>query len=74
MRLSFQSRRLSFQSRRLSFQSRREDALLQRWIRFNGVGALGIAVQLGLLAWLVRVLAVHHLAATAIAVEAAVLH
>lgn len=66
--------RLSFQSRRLSFQNRNEGALLQRWIRFNGVGALGIAVQLGLLAGLVRVFAVHYLAATVIAVEAAVLH
>ena len=25
----------------------RGEGLLQRWVRFNGVGALGIAVQLG---------------------------
>ena len=48
--------------------------LLLRWIRFSGVGALGVGVQLGVLAWLVRVAAVDYLAATAIAVEAAVLH
>jgi putative flippase GtrA len=41
---------------------------------FNGIGALGVAVQLGLLAILVRAGGVHYLIATAIAVEAAVLH
>lgn len=51
-----------------------DDGLLQRWIRFNGVGALGVAVQLTVLAVLVRQAGVHYLAATAIAVEAAVLH
>jgi putative flippase GtrA len=48
--------------------------MLQRWVRFNGVGALGIAVQLVTLAWLVRGTSVHYLVATVIAVEAAVLH
>jgi putative flippase GtrA len=55
----------------------REDppaGLLDRWIRFNGVGALGVAVQLGVLAMLVRGAGLHYLWATAIAVEAAVLH
>jgi putative flippase GtrA len=52
----------------------RENGLLQRWIRFNGVGAIGIAVQLAVLAWLVRSGSVHYLWATIIAVEAAVLH
>ncbi len=52
----------------------REDGLLERWIKFNGVGALGIFVQLGLLGWLVRQTDTHYLFATAIAVEAAVLH
>jgi putative flippase GtrA len=44
-----------------------------RFWRFNAVGMLGFAVQLGLLALLVR-LDVHYLVATAIAVEAAILH
>jgi putative flippase GtrA len=48
--------------------------VLQRWIAFNGVGALGILVQLGTLALLVRQLNVPYLLATAIAVELTVLH
>jgi putative flippase GtrA len=52
----------------------KSDGLLERWIRFNGVGALGIVVQLGVLAWLVRHAGTHYLVATVIAVEAAVLH
>ena len=48
--------------------------LVQRWIAFNGVGALGILVQLGMLAILVRHLGAPYLLATAIAVELAVLH
>ena len=48
--------------------------LLRRWLAFNGVGALGVAVQLAVLAVLVRAAAVHTLVATAIAVEAAILH
>ena len=52
----------------------RARGLLERWIAFIGVGALGFAVQLGVLATLVRVLGVHYLLATIIAVEAAVLH
>ena len=51
-----------------------DDSLLQRWIRFNGIGALGIAVQLAVLASLVRGTPLHYLWATVIAVEAAVLH
>ena len=49
-------------------------ALLQRWIAFNGVGGLGIAVQLGVLTLLLRYLGVPYIWATAIAVECAVLH
>jgi len=45
-----------------------------RWLKFNAVGALGMAVQLGVLALLVRVAGLHYLAATALAVEAAVIH
>jgi len=44
-----------------------------RFWRFNAIGVLGFAVQLGVLAVLVR-LRLHYLAATAAAVEAAVLH
>jgi len=45
-----------------------------RWLKFNFVGALGIIVQLGTLGFLVHVAGLHYLAATALAVEAAVLH
>jgi putative flippase GtrA len=45
-----------------------------RWVKFNAVGAIGIAVQLGVLALLSSVLGLNYLLATALAVEAAVLH
>lgn len=45
-----------------------------RWLKFNAVGALGIAVQLSLLFALTRGLHAGYLLATAVAVEAAVLH
>jgi putative flippase GtrA len=45
-----------------------------RWLAFNGVGVLGVAVQLGLLTLLVHGGGLHYLAATAIAVEITVLH
>lgn len=44
-----------------------------RWCKFSLVGAIGIVVQLGALA-LLTTLGVHYLPATALAVEAAVLH
>ena len=47
---------------------------LRRWIRFNIVGAAGIAVQAATLAALVRIFGLNYLAATALAVEAAVIH
>lgn len=47
---------------------------MRRWIAFNGVGALGVVVQLAALAVLVRGLNVPYLWATAAAVECAVLH
>jgi dolichol-phosphate mannosyltransferase len=47
--------------------------LLRRWLKFNLVGALGIGVQLAVLAALTR-LGLWYLAATALAVEAAVVH
>ena len=45
---------------------------MRRWLKFSAVGIVGVAVQLGILALLVRI-GVHYLAATALAVEAAVL-
>lgn len=48
--------------------------MMRRWIAFNGVGALGVVVQLAALAILVRGLNVPYLWATAAAVECAVLH
>src|SRR5687768_9253087 len=48
--------------------------LLHRWLRFNGVGALGAGVQLALLGWLTHDAGLHYLWATAVAVEASVLH
>ncbi|MGA7909619.1 MAG: GtrA family protein [Candidatus Sulfotelmatobacter sp.] len=45
-----------------------------RWWRFNLVGAIGIAVQLAALFLLKSVFHFNYLAATAVAVEAAVVH
>ncbi len=45
-----------------------------RWLKFNAVGAGGIGVQLAALALLKSVLRLDYLAATALAVEAAVVH
>jgi len=47
---------------------------LVRWCKFNFVGGIGIVVQFGALFLLKSVLHFEYLAATAIAVEAAVLH
>ena len=47
---------------------------LGRWIRFNVVGALGMALQLALLAFLLHGLRLPLAAGTALAVEAAILH
>jgi putative flippase GtrA len=46
----------------------------RRWLTFNGVGLMGVGVQLGVLAWLVRLGGVPVAVATACAVEAAILH
>jgi putative flippase GtrA len=48
--------------------------LAWRWIKFNLVGGIGIVVQLAALWVLVRVFLCNYLLATALAVEAAVLH
>ena len=45
-----------------------------RWLKFNAVGGLGVAVQLGTLALLTRVFGWGYLPATALAVEAALVH
>lgn len=45
-----------------------------RWLKFNAVGAGGIFVQLAMLALLKSALHVDYLAATGLAVEAAVVH
>lgn len=47
---------------------------MMRWMKFNLVGAVGIAVQLGMLALLRSVFKLNGLASTALAVEAAVAH
>ena len=47
---------------------------LHRWLKFNAVGAIGIVLQLGVLALLRSVLGLGYLVATGLAVEAAVLH
>ena len=54
--------------------SKPKERLLYRWFRFSAVGAAGIVVQAATLALLLRVAGLHYLAATAIAVEASVLH
>ncbi len=46
----------------------------RRWLKFNLVGAIGIVVQLAVLGILTGVLKLDYLPATALAVEAAVLH
>lgn len=59
-------------SRGVSFEALRD--LSRRWTAFNVVGLAGMAVQLGTVALLVRVMGWHYLAATAVGVEAAILH
>jgi putative flippase GtrA len=48
--------------------------LCARWTAFNLVGLAGMAVQLAIVAFLVRIMGWHYLLATGLAVEAAVLH
>jgi len=49
-------------------------ALFIRWLKFNAVGGMGIIVQLAALAILKGALHLNYLPATALAVEAAVVH
>jgi len=46
----------------------------RRFFKFSAVGAGGVIVQAAMLAALLRLTGVHYLAATALAVEAAILH
>ena len=48
--------------------------LAVRWLKFNVVGAVGIVVQMGAFALLFSALHLNYMAATALAVETAVLH
>lgn len=48
--------------------------MMQRWLKFNAAGILGVALQLTILHLLTRFAGLNYLAATAIAVEAAILH
>jgi putative flippase GtrA len=48
--------------------------LIGRWLKINFVGGLGIGVQLEALWLLVHWAQMHYMVATALAVEAAVLH
>ena len=48
--------------------------LAARWVKFSAVGVLGIGVQMGCFALLASGLHVNYMVATALAVEAAVLH
>jgi len=47
---------------------------IRRWMRFNVVGAIGIVVQITMLALLVRVAGLHYEIATPLAVETAIIH
>jgi putative flippase GtrA len=69
---SSRRRSLLFQAR--SRQSRLAPSRLVRWMKFNFVGGIGVAVQFAALYLLKAVLHFDYLVATAIAVEAAVLH
>jgi putative flippase GtrA len=60
----------------ISPQQRRGDwrSLFRHWLKFNAVGAMGIGVQLVALVFSDSGLKFNYLAATALAVETAVLH
>ncbi len=47
---------------------------MKTWLRFNAVGVAGFGVQLVVLEILTRIVGLHYLAASLVAVEAAVLH
>jgi putative flippase GtrA len=47
---------------------------MKRWLKFNGVGMLGVGVQLSALTLLKSGMGLHYLLATVVGVEAAILH
>jgi putative flippase GtrA len=57
-----------------SANSPNEISVSSRFARFSAVGAAGMAVQAATLAILLRMTGMHYLAATALAVEASILH
>jgi putative flippase GtrA len=57
----------------VSVASRRK-ALASRWLKFNAVGAMGIIVQFACFSLLFSQLRINYMTASALAVEAAVLH
>ena len=64
---------MSSQPSAISLQVNQKQTLL-RWVKFNAVGGIGIAVQLVALALLRSWLKLDYLLATALAVEIAVVH
>lgn len=58
----------------MSPERTRGRARMERWAKFYAVGAMGICVQLLAVDWLAGVLEMNSWCATALAVEAAVLH
>jgi len=50
------------------------EAIIRRWMKFNVVGATGVAVQMFTLFLLARVAGLHYLVATVLAVEASVIN
>ena len=52
----------------------KDSGRFNRWLRFNGIGALGAGLQLAVLGLLTRLTPLHYLWATVVAVEATVLH
>jgi putative flippase GtrA len=60
--------------RRTASPAREMPVSLRRWVVFNSVGALGFLVQLAMLALLMGGFHWHYVPATALAVEAAVVH
>jgi putative flippase GtrA len=54
--------------------SRQQRGMMLRWLKFNLVGALGIAVQLAVLLALRSTFHLGYLPSTALAVESAVIH
>src|SRR6185312_15916849 len=68
------SHRLAAAGSMTSRKASSPNTLLSRWAAFNAIGVAGMAVQLGILAALVHLFQVHYAVATALAVEAAILH